>query len=830
MGKVVFLLFSILFSFALSASMESVGDSDLSPVDEDFISSGEDEPSTASDEDISGDFGSVEKSDTDFFDRSHEETTIPSKGATIVREIMVEEKIEPMERKVTSVVEGRVVERGTRKPLADITFYVRELKLPVMTDGKGYFKVDLEPGKYTFLIPVVGYDKFENTISVGKSEKLSVTLRVNPKVINPYSITVRAKKKKGEVSVQRISIEEATTVPGTNRDILKVITNMPGVNSLSVFNGYGSGLVIRGSAPEDSLYRVNDQGIPIFYHFGGIESVIEPEIIESIDYYAGGFSPEFGNAMGGVIKANIRDPRKDRFGGYVNLSLLSSSFMLEGPITKKDSLSVSFKRGFLDLYVKLLTENTDLGKEVSFSTYPTYYDGSAVYTHEFSKNNKIKLIGVGAFDDVEVYGEDEAETQKFSNNIESTTWFAELIGEWHFRKKGFKSVFSPMYRTIFFNIDMGKTAFFEVMQHQIRVNEKATAKIGKHHTIEAGARFSTGYFKIDANLFAPPKEGEVGYNPFKEEIEDRKNEWFHYPTFYLMDTMEYGDFIITPGFNSLFDSHNRHWTFDPRLSVRYKLSPQWSLKAATGLYSQLPSVDESYEPWGTEGLEPEHSIHAIGGVEVKVTENIDVDVQGYYKHFYNMIVRNDPDTGTSYSNEGKGYAWGAEVLLRHKMTDNFFGWISYSFSKSRRKDALGPSGGEAEWRPFDMDIPHNITAVASYKLNRYWQFGARFNYSSGVPYTDLLHVNTLSDIDNDFVTPVYDGPVNPDRMPARHQLDIRIDKYWIFDKWILSSYLDVQNAYFRKNVFAVAYNKDYTDKTEVTMLPIMIFFGFKGDF
>ena len=61
------------------------------------------------------------------------------------------------------------------------------------------------------------------------------------------------------------------------------------------------------------------------------------------------------------------------------------------------------------------------------------------------------------------------------------------------------------------------------------------------------------------------------------------------------------------------------------------------------------------------------------------------------------------------------------------------------------------------------------------------------------------------------------------------QLDIRVDRKWIFKDWILSAYLDVQNATNRKNIEDIEYNYDYTD-SEFDSVPIIPTFGLKGEF
>jgi len=68
------------------------------------------------------------------------------------------------------------------------------------------------------------------------------------------------------------------------------------------------------------------------------------------------------------------------------------------------------------------------------------------------------------------------------------------------------------------------------------------------------------------------------------------------------------------------------------------------------------------------------------------------------------------------------------------------------------------------------------------------------------------------------------------RIEAFHQLDLRVDKSWVFDLWILSAYIDVQGVYYHANPEAVQYNYDSTQSTYVRGLPILPSFGIKGEF
>ncbi len=727
-------------------------------------------------------------------------------------------------------VEGVVREKGTRKPLKNISFYVVNMEKTIRTDRDGKFSFKAPPGQHTVVIPLTGYEKLETVIQVFKNEKLSLVFRLEPDTVNPYTIVVREKRKKGEVSAKRVTIEEASKIPGTNRDVLRSITNLPGVNNFSVFNGYGSGLIIRGSPPEDSLRRINSHNVPMLYHFGGLDSVIEPEFVESIDYYAGGFGSDYYNATGGVVQLNLREPDSEIWGGYINLNFLSSSAMIEGPLSEKTNMAVSFKRGFLDLYVMLLENITEIKDFVDFSAYPSYYDINTAFTHRFSHNSKLNIYSFWSIDDVTLTFDEQSETQKFDNSFNNKTAFFSLLSEWKYRKGDFSSVFSPGIEGTVLKMDLGNNAYLENTFMNFVMDEKMSYKVNSEHTFKWGFRFMNGFYGLDINLFAPPKEGEVGYNPFANEMQDKSSGYFWYPGFFIKDVITSGNMIITPGITAIYDPHNKKFMSDPRISLKYNIGKKWTLKAATGLYSKVPSNDESYEPWGTPGLKPEKSFHGIAGVEYRPLENLEIDLQVWYKSFFDLIVRTDYQKPSVYENQGKGYAYGTEIFIRRKLTEKFFGWLSYSWGVSRRLDVLGPQGGEAQWRPFDMDINHNLKIIASYKFNKNWQIGARFSLTSGLPYTNLMNTDYTYDVDNDIVIPNYSGPVNRDRLPAQHQLDIRLDRYWIFNNWILSTYLDIQNIYLRRNVIGIAYNADYTEERNISLFPILVFVGIKGDF
>lgn len=731
-------------------------------------------------------------------------------------------------------VKGRIVEKGTRRPLDGIVVYFRnvdtgQIASNVMTDSHGRFVVRLPAGRFKIIIAAMGYDKFEKNIEIQKSPIDNLLIRLIPKVINPYQMVVRQKKSGSEVSSQNISGQEADQTAGSGRDVLISIKNMPGISSVSAFNGIGDGLIIRGSSQEDSIISIGDHSIPRYYHFMGFESIIEPELVESVDYIAGGFSPQYGDALGGVVSLNLKNPRSDRFGGYANLSWMSTSFMLEGPLSENNSFAFGMKRGFIDTYIRKVEDyDEDNENNIDYIEYPFYYDGTALFRHSISAGNQIKLICIGSRDALKINQDDASVNERYSERVEYKSGFASLIAEWEYKTGDLTSVFSPIISSSDTFIDMGRRAYYREVIQTYGLSEKIIYQAGPAHRLTGGVRLIHDHADLKANFFAMPKEGEISYDYYDLEMRSKEKLSLFYPAVFLMDQVKLGSVMVTPGINVSYDAYNEHLLVDPRISLKYQLTPATALKGATGLYSKRPTIDESVAPWGMKGLRPEKSIHYILGVEHRFSDTIHLDVQGYYKQLDDLIVRTDDDDPSIYGNDGSGHVYGAEILIRHQMTDNFFGWLSYSYSVARRKD-----GPDEEERYFDNDMTHNLKAVVNYKPSRYWSFGLRYEYATGEPYTDLLNVETIYDVDSDEYRPIYDGSINDERLKPHHQLDLRIDKYWLFNHFILSTYLDVRNVLQNKNATDIEYNKDYTDSEEnlsVSSKVPLIFLGIKIDF
>ncbi len=226
-------------------------------------------------------------------------------------------------------LEGTLLERGTRRPVAGAEVALPELHLSVTSDAKGAFSFrDVPEGKHPVRVVVAGFEKFDAVETVKKGKATRVTYYLLPSFFSPYQTVVQADREKKEVTEYSLSLEEVERIPGTYGDALKVVQNLPGV-ARAPFNG---GLIaIRGTSPQDSGIFLDGERLPILFHFGGLTAVYNSELLQSVDYLPGNFPPYYGDILGGVVDVKSRDPKSDGFHGVVDVNVIDTSAVLEGP-------------------------------------------------------------------------------------------------------------------------------------------------------------------------------------------------------------------------------------------------------------------------------------------------------------------------------------------------------------------------------------------------------------------------------------------------------------------------------------------------------------------
>ena len=294
------------------------------------------------------------------------------------------------------------------------------------------------------------------------------------------------------------------------------------------------------------------------------------------------------------------------------------------------------------------------------------------------------------------------------------------------------------------------------------------------------------------------------------------------------------DLYLSVGVRADYFSRISQATVAPRLVARYRILPSLTsltIKGGAGLYTQEPQLYETDVNFGNPALKAERAVHLSAGLEWKPRPFVTLDGTFFYKDLSNLVSPTDrsvtDSNGTTrplrYDNGGVGRVTGFEFLAKHDFSEKFAGWIAYTLSRSERRDS-----GATSNRLFDFDQTHILAAVATYQLPRNWQVGTRFRFVTGTPQTPVI--GSIYNNVSDTYDPVYGAP-NTSRPPPFHQLDIRVDKKWIYRESTATAYLDLQNVYNRANAEGPpSFNYDYTKSSITQGLPVLAILGFKVEF
>jgi TonB family protein len=742
---------------------------------------------------------------------------------------------------------GSLRERGTRRPLPGvIVTVVRQSETATgaapadpaatpeayeaVTDADGDFVFyDLTAGDWLVVVEASGYQRIRTTETVRPGERVDVTYHVERASDNPYDVTVTAERPRKEVSRTTIKREEIDKVPGGAGDPLAVVQNFAGVARTPI-NGE---IVIRGSAPEDSRVYLDGTEIPLLYHFGGLRSVIPMAILDSLEFYPGNFGPEYGRATGGILDVRIKEIKPERIGGTADLSVLDLGLTLEAPIGKKGGIAIAARRSHIDAVLPVVIPE-DSG--IDLITAPRYYDAEVVASYRPAPGHDLRAMFIGSDDRLTILFDNPAEVDpEFTGNTFGAT-ISFVRGLLSYKYTPNAQVENTLRLSSGFNWTRfgGGDFLIDIDSMTSQLRDEVRVKLHDRLTLTTGLDVWYGRINgvIHADAAGPPREGE----PDEEGLDDtelsRRFSGLDYwaPAVHAELEIEPVKGVrLLPGIRVDYFQRTGQALVQPRGTVRWELDPRFALKAGVGRFVQEPDFVETDAVFGNPDVNAESALHYSAGVEWKPRAHLSFDVTGFYKDLDDQVSRSEAlvmdDNGMTrplrYENLGVGRVYGLELMARHEMTRNFSGWIAYTLSKAERRDAASDP-----WRLFDYDQPHILTVVGTYRLPWNMQLGARFRLVSGNPDTPV--VGSVYDASEDEYHPVY-GETNSDRIAAFHQLDIRLDKKWVFNEWMFNLYLDVQNVYNRANPEGTSYNFDYTESEPVRGLPILPILGLRGE-
>ncbi len=728
-----------------------------------------------------------------------------------------------------AVIKGKVIDAVSNEPIPFANIIILNTEKGTSSDIDGNFVIsNLQPGLYTLQATSVGYKKkiiFEIQVNNAFAAFADFKLEPDLTVLEGFEVTASPfnKTEESPVSMRTIGVSEIQRNPGGNRDISKVIQSLPGVASTVSFR---NDIIIRGGAPNENRFYLDGVEVPNINHFatqgssGGPVGLINVNFIREVDFYSGAFPANRSNALSSVFEFKQKDGNSERL--LTNFMVGSSDIGLtfDGPISKKSSFVFSARRSYLQFLFEAL----------KLPFLPTYNDFQFKQKISLTPKDEITIIGLGAIDEFKLNksvnkGVSDSATLERNNYIlgnlpvnEQWNYSVGLVYK-HFKETSFQTiVFSRNHlnntATKYFNNDESSPQNIilkyksEEIENKLRFEN--TIRI-KGYKIVYGlnyefAQYSNSTFNkrtlpaglvlINYNSALDMHKAGAFFQLSKGLFEERLLVSFGLRT----DANTYSAIMQNPAEQIL-----------PRFSFSYSITEKFNWNFNIGRYTQLPSYTLlGYRTPSGVLINKENDIayikvnHIVSGLEYNPGINSKITLEGFFKIYedYPFLI----NEGVSFANLGgdfgvigdspansssKGQSYGVEVLVQQKLFKGFYGILAYTFVKSEFTNGMGI------YKPSAWDFGNIVSLTGGKKFKRNWEFGVKWRYTGGGPYTpfnvELSSLKSVWDVTGRGI-PDY-SLLNSQRLNAAHGLDVRIDKRYFFKKWSLNIYFDVQNIY-----------------------------------
>ena len=725
------------------------------------------------------------------------------------------------------IIRGRVNDVQTNEAIPFANVVLQGSSIGTTTDFEGNFElVGVAPGLRNIQISFVGYEPktvFEIEVTPARPAVVNVSLKPSAIEIEEAEVvgTRRPNVAEAPLSVRSLGTNEIKRNPGGGRDISRAIRTLPGVAAIPSFR---NDIVIRGGAPNENRFYIDGIEIPNINHFatqgasGGPVGMINVDLVENVDFYAGAFPAARGNALSSVMEFSFKEARTDEWTANMVVGTSDLGLTLEGPTGENSSLIFSMRRSYLQFVFQAL----------GLPFLPIYNDYQFKWTARPDDKNAITVIGLGAYDDFELnleIADDTAATnyldqvailgaldvQKQWNYTQGVKWDRYCDnGKWTWvasrnmlNNRAYKHLNNDE------SADLLRDYLSQEIENKFRVERKLFSDAGWEGTFGGGYEY-VKYNNATSERRFNPADGQLTPIAYETDVKAHKYGAFATANRKLLDerlTLAAG--MRLDGSTLAKGLQNPLEQFSPRFSLSYGFAPGWTLNANTGRYFQLPAYTIlGFEEDGVRVNANDETRYlansqVVAGVRWEGGKrNLVASVEGFWKGYDGAPVSTlqgvplanlGADFGVVGNErvtfDGVGRSYGSELLLQQRLYNGFYGLLAYTFVRSEFQTT------NSEFTPSSWDNRHILSVTGGKKFEGGWEIGSRLLFSGGLPYTPV-DFGSLSTESWDFYgRPLLDySLLNTERNKAFHQLDIRIDKKWFFANWSLDVFVEVQNA------------------------------------
>ncbi len=669
--------------------------------------------------------------------------------------------------KGTPVLSGYVRDYRNGEAISGASVYIDSVYTGVVSDPFGYYAVTVKPGIHSLEVTSLGMEDALRHIMVYSDGKLDLNLRQFIPSLKTVIVTTERRNniRSTQMGIDRLSARMITQVPVVfgESDILKVVLTLPGVTSVGEA---GTGFNVRGGATDQNLILFDGATIYNPSHLLGFFSAFNSDIIKSVSLYKSVIPVQYGGRLSSVLDVETKDGDNKKISGSGGIGLLTSKFMLEGPIKKgKTTFVLGARSSYSNWLLQAIPNPAYQHSRASF------YDANLHLSHTFNANNNLYLTGYLSHDDFRFNGDT---TYRYGNRDLVLKWkhiYSDRLysviqtGIDHYQYR----VSSQVNPVNDFKLSYGITQSHLGADFNFQKDNRQHFNFGisgKLYNLHPGS-----YLPYNASSLVTPEvlasehalESAVyfayGYNVTSSLS---VNSGFRYSLYNYLGPQTVNQYLpgvprqpVTQTGTTSYASGKIIKTYsnpELRVSLRYALAGNASLKAGYNMLTQYihqlsstitispTDIWKLSDPY----IRPETGVqYSLGFYKNFRANNIETSVEVYYKRLNHMLDFKSGATLLMNSHletdviDSRGKAYGVELMIK-KLSGKLNGWLTYTYSRSFLKSD-DPQAGETinhgQYYPSNYDKPHAVNLVGNFEFTHRLSLSVNTVYSTGRPIT-----------------------------------------------------------------------------------------------
>ena len=725
-----------------------------------------------------------------------------------------------------SLIRGQVIDGNNQLPLSQANISVVNTEMGTTTDENGEFLIEIsDGGYYSILVTYIGYEpKVSTDIWVRPNANDFQQITLYPSVIEMDNVVVTQnyfeKNSLHNYSSITFKNDQIRRAPGAGSEVTRILNSLPSVASVGENR---QDIMVRGGGPNENGFLIDNIYIPNISHFSqpdgrsnGPVGLINTELVENLDFYSNGFSAEYGNKLSSYGDITYREGSKNSFEGSIGIGLGGAGGVFEGPVNDEITFLSSFRMSYLDI----------LSDAINAGGLPSYNDYQGKINYKPNQYHSFTFLGIFGNSIYERNKNDATSVNEDSygavKNNQSTLG---INHRYVWNKKAYSN------NSISFSDQISKIEFFDVLSDSFLngINDNYfTSHLRNVNYISLSNKLNivSGFEMHNRDLTYDFKLNDILI------IDDVV--FKNLCLFFNLKSMLTENLAISMGARLENSDFENTFNMSPRVNIDYSLPRRMgNIILNSGSYYQNPP--EKYLT-----LETEQKLRSVNARQSSIsyeklfTESTKFSFSIYEKQYSNAPMIDGEfdrsfspaflmDRNITFNNiisNGTAKSTGVEMLIEKKRAENFYGHIGGSLFNSTYMDYAGVE------RNRDSNYKYLFNAVGGYRPNDKWEISFRWSLFGGKPYTEI-------DVDKSLIT---DGAIyfteeyNEGRTPVYHNLFLRYEYRKIYQKYNMIGYIELWNAYNRKNIETYSWSSSAKKIIETTYFSFIPVGGFEIEF